>query len=422
MILPNGWGKGTIEDIAKVTSGGTPSKSKSEYWELGSIPWIRTTEVQNCILNSIDTKVYITKEGLNNSSAKLCPKGTILLAMIGQGKTRGQVALLQFEASTNQNSAAIILKQDYNPEYYFNFLLSEYENIRNLSNSAGQSNLSGGLVKTIKVPIPPLPEQCKIANILSTWDKAITTTEKLFATSKQQKKALMQQLLTGKKRLLSTSATDGAEKAVETGKAFEGEWEDVKLGDVGKCLTGLTYSPNDVTDEGTLVLRSSNIQAGKLSFLDNVYVSSLIKDELRTRVGDILICIRNGSKNLIGKSALITNQAIGQTHGAFMTSFRGKYPELVFQLFQTSMFYRQVNKNLGATINSINTSDLYKFRFYIPKDEHEIVKIASVLTAADKEIELLNAKLAHFKQEKKALMQQLLTGKRRVKIDNTEAA
>ncbi len=255
-------------------------------------------------------------------------------------------------------------------------------------------------------------EEDKIAKVLSTWDKAISTTEKLIETSKQQKKALMQQLLTGKKRLVNP----------ETGKVFEGEWEEVKLRKLGKCITGLTYSPSDVVEEGTLVLRSSNIQGGKLSFLDNVFVSSSIKEDSRTRIGDILICVRNGSRNLIGKSAYITEKASGQAHGAFMTLFRGQYPEFVYQLFQTSLFFRQVNKNLGATINSINTSDLHKFKFYLPKDETEIAKIASVLTTADKEIEVLEAKLAHFKQEKKALMQQLLTGKRRVKVAEMEVA
>ena len=260
--------------------------------------------------------------------------------------------------------------------------------------------------------IPPLPEQRKIAKILSTWDQAIATTERLIAASQQQKKALMQQLLTGKKRLVNP----------ETGKVFEGDWETVKLNKLGKCLTGLTYSPEEVCDSGMLVLRSSNIQNGKLCFDDNVFVNKAVKDELKTKYGDILVCVRNGSRNLIGKSAFITDKAVGQTHGAFMTLFRGKYPEFVYQLFQSSQFYKQVNMNLGATINSINTSDLHLFKFKIPHDVAEIKKIASVLTAADQEIELLEAKLAHLKDEKKALMQQLLTGKRRVNVDAAEVA
>ena len=133
-MVPNGWSKKELGDIAHITSGGTPSREKIEYWANGTIPWIRTTEVQNCVLNLNDTKEFITELGLKKSSAKLVPAGSILLAMIGQGKTRGQVALLNFEASTNQNCAVIILNADNDPVFYFNYLLSQYENIRGASN------------------------------------------------------------------------------------------------------------------------------------------------------------------------------------------------------------------------------------------------------------------------------------------------
>ncbi|EPP8166385.1 restriction endonuclease subunit S, partial [Escherichia coli] len=194
-MVPKGWRFCKLADISRVTSGGTPNRAISEYWQNGTIPWIRTTEVQNCILQPEDAKEYISELGLRKSSAKLIPENTILLAMIGQGKTRGQIALLKFEAAINQNCAAIIFGKSQEPEFYYHYLLSQYENIRNLSNSAGQSNLSGALVKAINVLVPPYNEQKKIAQILSTWDKAISVTEKLLTNSQQQKKALMQQLL-----------------------------------------------------------------------------------------------------------------------------------------------------------------------------------------------------------------------------------
>ena len=249
--------------------------------------------------------------------------------------------------------------------------------------------------------LPPLPEQRKIAKILSTWDKAISNTERLIDNSKQQKKALMQQLLTGKKRFAG----------------FTKDWKQIHLGDIGKCITGLTYKPSDTVDDGVLVLRSSNIQDSKLDFEDNVFVNANLKVKSKTQENDILVCVRNGSKNLIGKSTLIKGRAIGQAHGAFMTLFRGKYPLYVSQLFQSNEFFRQVNMNLGATINSINTSALHKFKFSIPTDENEINAIAACLSNAEKEIEVLQQQLADLKLEKKALMQQLLTGKRRVTLN-----
>lgn len=297
------------------------------------------------------------------------------------------------------------LCQDLIKHHFSSYQFEQY--VKSVQTETAVPHISATQIREFGLLLPPLPEQQKIAKILSTWDKAISTTERLIDNSTEQKKALMQQLLTGKKRLLD-----------ESGKRFEGEWEEVELADIGKCINGLTYSPSDVVESnGMLVLRSSNVQDGKLAFDDNVYVKSDLKVKSKTKEGDILVCVRNGSKNLIGKSALIKGKAVNEAHGAFMTLYRSIYPTYVFQLFQSNLFYRQVNKNLGATINSINTSDLHKFKFLIPSNQNEIKKIATVLINADKEIELLEQQLADLQQEKKALMQVLLTGKKRVVID-----
>ena len=232
-MVPNGWKKGVIDDIATVSSGGTPSRQNDAYWLGGHVPWVTTAEVKFGVITNTEQK--ITEEGLKNSSAKLFPKDTILMAMYGQGKTRGQVAKLGIEASTNQACAALQLNDGFEVDYYYQYLVSQYENIRDLANSGGQQNLSGGIIKGIHVPIPPLPEQRKIANILGAWDKAISVTERLIDNSKQQKKALMQQLLTGKKRLLDDS-----------GKQFEGEWQPLHLADIAKIKKGKALSSKDL--------------------------------------------------------------------------------------------------------------------------------------------------------------------------------
>ena len=166
-------------------------------------------------------------------------------------------------------------------------------------------------------------------------------------------------------------------------------WKKVALGSLGKCITGLTYSPKDITDiSGLLVLRSSNVQNGRLAFEDNVFVSKEVPEEQLTKEGDILICVRNGSKNLIGKNCLITKEASGCAHGAFMTIFRSNNPEFIYQLLQSDRYYNQVRRNLGATINSINTSDLYEFTFPLPPLPEQR-KIAAILRTWDEGIEKL---------------------------------
>ena len=118
--MPNGWESGVIEDIAQVSSGGTPSRKKDSYWVNGTIPWVTTAEVKFNVIT--DTEQKITEEGLQKSSAKLYPKDTILMAMYGQGKTRGQVAKLGIEASTNQACAALQLNAGFNVDYYYQYL------------------------------------------------------------------------------------------------------------------------------------------------------------------------------------------------------------------------------------------------------------------------------------------------------------
>ncbi|HIF9460047.1 TPA: restriction endonuclease subunit S [Photobacterium damselae] len=191
-------------------------------------------------------------------------------------------------------------------------------------------------------------------------------------------------------------------------------WSLIKLKDIGKCINGLTYSPKNVVDNGLLVLRSSNVQGAKLAFDDNVYVNIDIASDSKTKVGDILLCVRNGSKNLIGKSAFIDESAEGLAHGAFMSLFRSNNtPNYTFQLFQSSRFFQQVNQNLGATINSINSGNLNQFKFpYPPLAERK--KIAQILSTWDRGIATTEKLIDASKQQKKALMQQLLTGKKRL--------
>ena len=194
-------------------------------------------------------------------------------------------------------------------------------------------------------------------------------------------------------------------------------WEVKALKSMGSCKNGLTYSPDDIVEgEGLLVLRSSNIKDSQIVFDDNVYVREEIKVNYKVQENDILVCVRNGSKNLIGKNALITKEAIGMAHGAFMTVFNSKINKYIFQLFQSDLFFNQVEKNLGATINSINNSDLILFEFPFPNEKIELEKISKILNTQDKKIEKEEENLAKLKELKKGLMSDLLSGKVRVKL------
>ncbi|MBU0630598.1 MAG: restriction endonuclease subunit S [Candidatus Margulisbacteria bacterium] len=193
------------------------------------------------------------------------------------------------------------------------------------------------------------------------------------------------------------------------------DWELKRLGDIGESIIGLTYSPNDVVPYGKLVHRSSNIQNNRLSYDDNVYVSKNIDDNLILRNNDILICVRNGSRELIGKSALIEGASVGETFGAFMTVFRSdKCQPFIFYMILSNVIQRQINQSLGATINQITNKTLNGFRFPCPKKDEEQAAIATVLSDTDALIERLEQLIAKKKAVKQGAMQQLLTGKKRL--------
>lgn len=401
-MVPNTWKLSTLEEIAKVSSGGTPSRQIAEYWG-GTIPWVTTAEVHFGTI--LDSSEKITPEGLNNSSAKLFPINTILMAMYGQGKTRGQVAKLGIEATTNQACAAILLNDGHDVEYYFQFLMSRYEHIREMSNSGGQENLSGGIVKSIQVPVPPLPEQKKIAQILSTWDRAIATTERLLDLARQQKKALMQQLLTGKKRF----------------PGFEGEWKKYTLGELGDTFNGLTSKTKDDFGFGKKyipyinIFKNSRIDVSALELVDVKEGES----QSLSQYGDIFFTTSSETPDEVGMSSVLLDQVDELYLNSFCFGYRlfgfdSLLPEFARYLLRSEHVRGEIAVlGQGATRYNLSKKQLMKLELTLPPvDEQK--KIASVLSGADQEIETLQSQLDGLKQEKKALMQTLLTGKRRV--------
>lgn len=186
------WVSDSLGNIFETTSGGTPSRSEKAYWN-GDVPWITTSLVDFRIVTNAEE--FITAEGLKNSSAKLLPKGTVLMAMYGQGKTRGQVALLGIKAATNQACAAILPRKGIDSYFVFLNLAGRYEEIREMSNSGGQENLSQGLVREIQFAFPPSEdEQRKVTACLSSLDALIAAEIQKLEALKTHKKGLMQQL------------------------------------------------------------------------------------------------------------------------------------------------------------------------------------------------------------------------------------
>ena len=254
------------------------------------------------------------------------------------------------------------------------------------------------MIREFPVPNPCPEEQQKIADCLSSLDDLIAAETQKLDTLKTHKKGLMQQLFPREGETVPRLRFPEFRGA--------GGWEVKALDQLGELVSGLTYSPDDVRDEGLLVLRSSNVQDGRIVLDDNVYVRSDIKGASPSLPNDILICVRNGSKSLIGKNALIPEDMPPCTHGAFMTVFRSGAAKFIIQLFQTEAYERQVAADLGATINSINGNQLKKYKFRVPEAKEQQV-IADCLSSFDDLITAQTQKIDALKTHKKGLMQQL---------------
>lgn len=380
-----------IKSIADVSSGNTPSRRKLEYWN-GSIPWITTGELESGYVTA--SKECVTEKALKETALKLYHKGTVLIAMYGQGKTRGTAAVLGIEATVNQACAALTVHSGC-PKFLFYQLQNSYHAIRRLSNTGNQENLNAEIIKNFKILWPDELEQQKIAAILSTQDKVIELKEKLLAQKQQQKKYLMQQLLTGKKRL----------------SGFCEKWTRKQLGELFENRVEINRS-----DLGLLAITSTRgiLPRDCLDLKDN---SSEDKSKyLRICPGDIGY---NTMRMWQGVSAYSEYEGIVSPAYTILAPMEGVYSRYFAYLFKTQSvifsFYR-FSQGLVDDTRNLKYENFKKISVSIPSKVAEQRAIVQILSTADHEIELLQKSIEAEKQKKKALMQLLLTGKVRVRI------
>lgn len=394
-MLPKTWHRSTLGAVARISSGGTPDRGTAKYWG-GDVPWVTTGEIQ---FNTItDTSEKITTKGLQDSSAKLFPPGTLLMAMYGQGKTRGQVAKLGIEAATNQACAAILFNDNNDPDFYFQYLSSQYQELRELGNAGTQKNLSGGILKGVTVPVPPYQEQRRIAHILSTWDQAITTTEQLLVNSKQQKLGLMQALLTGRFRL--KGQTEGWKQHI-LGELFS---ERVESNRYDLPLLSITREQGVILREDVGRKDTSNEDKSKY---------------LRICSGDIGY---NTMRMWQGVSALSKYEGIISPAYTVITPsalIDGKFASYLFKSQAVIFLFYRHSQGLVSDTWNLKFSHFAKIKIRIPGIQEQR-SIAAVLEKADQELAVIQGQLSVLRHEKAALMSQLLTGKRRVKLSEAE--
>jgi len=371
--------------LAEVNTGGTPDRTKAEYWG-GSVPWVTTGDIDYKTINR--PSEYLTELGLKESAAKLLPAGTIIMAMYGQGATRGKVATLGIEAATNQACAAIFPKKEIiNSSYLYSVLAHQYEKIRRLGHGGNQQNLNTSLIRDIPIPLPSLMEQEKIASIACIWDAAIDKEEGLIAAKEKFFSTLIKSFISDQCRHWAHLHTDNIFESISEKKNDNEELLSVTQ-DRGviprTMLEGRVMSPEGSTDGYKLVKK-------------NDFVISL-----RSFQGGVEYSRYQG---LISPAYTVLRRRL-EIHDEFYRHF-----------FKSYIF---IEKYLSIAVigirdgKQISAPDFMTVKIPYPPLEQQ-KEIANILNTARQEIDFLQGQLAAYRKQKSGLMQKLLTGEWRVK-------
>ncbi|HNN28908.1 MAG TPA: restriction endonuclease subunit S, partial [Agitococcus sp.] len=379
-FIPNDWAVKKADELcSKITKGTTPPKE--DIVNNSHIPFLRVNNLTFDGVLDVNSGFIFVSEAAHRSvlSRSIAYKNDILMNIVGP--PLGKTALLNDNFDEyNLNQAIVIYRVssvDVARLFFFFFLKSVIAQNWLQSHSkktSGQQNLTIEVCKNLPIPIPPLPEQIKIAEILSTWDNAINTVQKLLTNSQQQKKALMQQLLTGKKRFAG----------------FEGEWEEKRLGDVCTPQQWPTISSKDLVNNGYSVY-------GANGFIGYYF-------EYNHKNETVAVTCRGstcGEVSLIPEKSYITGNSM-----CLDDINEKKYAYRYLYYFLKNRGFNDVIS--GSAQPQIVGSAIRKVKVLIPSLPEQ-QKIAAVLTTADQEIDNLHAQLSRLEKEKKALMQQLLT-------------
>lgn len=375
-IIPQEWEVRPLNYLGAICSGGTPDTEVAEYWN-GDIAWCTPSDITKLDTKYIEsTEVKITAKGLKESSATLLPPRSIVVCTRA---TIGNAAICNTEIATNQGFKNIIPNEKTNPEWLYYIIIYSKPRLVRFGCGSTFLEVSKKDFSRFKIAVPPLAEQRKIAEVLGVWDEAIEKQTRLIEKLALRKRALMQRLLSAKLRL----------------PGFSEPWKKIKLGEIclikkGKPLSfsqikegiypviagGKTspYSHNEYTDERVITISASGAYAGFVSFHESKIWASDCS----------VIYPRNGLSVL-------------------------KYIYALLSYKQSYIYSLQV----GGAQPHVFPKDISNIIVNIPK-EKEQTAIAEVLTAADREIELAKEKLERLRRQKRGLMQQLLTGKKRI--------
>ncbi|MFM1662772.1 restriction endonuclease subunit S [Aeromonas salmonicida] len=407
-MVPKGWNTKPLSEIVKEKISYGIVQAGPHI--IDGIPYIKSSDVKGKI--DPDTLQKTSQEIHFKYRRSAVHPGDIVFSLRGNIGASAIVPEDLLEANLTQGTARISVSESHCNLFYYYQLASEklLNIINNLSKGSTFKEIALEELRKVKVLCAPLPEQNKIAKILSTWDKAITTTEQLLANSQQQKKALMQQLLTGQKRLLDNN-----------GVRFSGDWKQVKLSKIFERVT----TKNNGKSSNVVTISGQHGLIRQEDFFKKSVASDILDGYFLLTKGQFAYNKSYSNGYPMGAIKRLNRYADGVVTTLYIcfeisesTKANGDFWEHYFESGLLNKGLSQIAHEGGRAHGLLNVkpTDFFSLKVPLPSlDEQQ--KIAAVLTVADREITILQQKLAALKQEKQALMQQLLTGKRRVKVE-----
>jgi len=365
----------------------------------GKNKYIRITDIDDASREFLLSDLSSPDICLDGMSKYLLSSGDIVFARTGAsvGKTyiyRENDGIVYFagfliRAKVNQdNDAEFVFQSTLSPSY------EKY--IRITSQRSGQPGVNAQEYGEYDLFAPSKEEQQRIGHFLRGIDNLITLHQRKFEKLTNVKKSMLEKMF----------PQNGCSYPEIRFKGFTDAWEQRKLTEFVEFFSGLTYTPNDVQENGTLVLRSSNVSNGEVVDADNIYVNPQVVNSENVKVGDIVVVVRNGSRSLIGKHAQIKAFMPNTVIGAFMTGIRSECPEFTNALLNTSRFEEEIAMNMGATINQITGYMFSKMEFKVPcLDEQK--KIGEYFEKLDNLITLHQRELEKLQNIKKSMLEKM---------------
>jgi len=406
--IPSEWTLTRMHELAtKLKAGGTPSRqNKSNFG--GEIPFVLIDDMTSSGVYLKSTKETITREGLESCSAWIVPENTLLLSMYA---TIGATVITTFPVATNQAILAIVPREDYDLEYLSFCLQAHKKHLARLNVESTQKNINKGIVSSFQLPIPPLPEQKKIAHILSTVQRAIESQERIIQTTTELKRALMQKLFTEGMR-------GEPQKQTEIGPVPE-SWEVVALGSLAKVGNGSTPKrANDAFWEGGTIpwLNSSKIHDRFIIEADQFVTPQAVKEcHLPSVAPNSLLIAITGQGKTLGNSAITRIETCINQHLAYVQFHMAKIvPDFMLWFMQTRYDYlRSIAHGGGSTKGALTCGFLKTLPVPIPSPAEQKEIVAAFQILEDKQVFAVR-KQAALQDLSRTLLHELMSAKRRV--------